>query len=227
MGYGEAASAATSVIGGELQGWASVLAKQNMADQYDAEHRRQLGYQTQALGNLQTTLGQNGSEYANQQIQKGAGERVLGYDKEQAVPLSVKGPMTDSLHRLKDAAYAKLMGGKRAALGGYADWGHQQGINNAENQRKLHQIENFAGGTAGVFPYRMYDAQHSMDTLAMIGAAISSIGGGSQDFSKYTQAPNAGGQNTGFGSPGEFYGPSADASQNFQNGMFTDIPAVA
>src|SRR5206468_2038209 len=69
-------------------------------------------------------------------------------------------------------------GMQRSKVGSVNDWQLDQMINRIRTQQDLDKISNFARGTSQIFPYRMYEAQHSMDELAFWGNLISSIGGG-------------------------------------------------
>lgn len=77
-----------------------------------------------------------------------------------------------------------MVGGQRAALGGYQDWLQGQAINQLHTGQDIGQVGNFAAGTAQVFPYKMYQAQHSQDELAFWGSLIASIGGSAANYAQ-------------------------------------------
>lgn len=164
---------AAGIVGQDIQGWASVLDKWAMQDAYANQIGLQQGYSNQALGNFNTNLPQFGADAARQQIGTGATDRLAQYQKTQQVPLSPTGQKTSGM------VPASLNVTNRAAAnyGGYGNWLFNEGQNQIGQQRLLNQIVSFAKGQANVFPYTMYEAQHSMDALTDFGKAISSLGG--------------------------------------------------
>lgn len=177
--------AITGPVGGELQGWAALLDRLAMRKAFKEEMGRQGEYRKQAGQVFQGGLDQSSAEYAQSQMDKGSQNRQALYQRLAYQPMTTTGVGPTA----RDYAYGQQQGKARANLGGYSDWQQQQGIDTLNRQRALDRIYNFAGGTAQVFPYRMYDAQHKMDTLAQIGQMISSMGGGSSNFSAYATAP--------------------------------------
>lgn len=183
-----------NIAGTELQGWAALLEKWAMQKQFQEEAARQAGYRTQALGAFGQGLPMAGSAMAAPTMADAASAREAGYAKLGAIPLSVSDPKyATSRNPAADQAYAALIGGNRARLGAYGDWQFKQGLSAQETARQLNQISNFAGGTARVFPYLMYKAQHSQDAMAAIGQALSSLGGGGGGGigQMYTQQPQS------------------------------------
>jgi hypothetical protein len=180
MGLGASglASAGANVIGSQLQGWASLLDKWAMADAYSAELARQAGYQKQASQVFNNQLGFAGAPAAQQQLNAAYGSRLGGYNDINQVPLGFDLPYQQSGSTARDTAANQMSASQRANLNKYGDWLFGQKLANMATGRSLDQITNFAGGTASVFPYRMYDAQHSMDYLAEIGASISGASSG-------------------------------------------------
>lgn len=176
-GYGQIAGMAAGFVGGQLQGWAALLDRWAMEDEYRRELQRQGEYRNQAATIFNAQLGQAGSAGAQQQLRQAYASRLGEYNSLDNVPLgfSVKGQRSASPRR--DIAAARMAGGQRAGLMKYGDWLQGQKMLNLTTGRELDQTTNFAGGTAGVYPYRMYQAQHTMDDLAEMGAAISSVGG--------------------------------------------------
>lgn len=194
---------ATNIAGGEIQKWAALMERQAMFEEYQKEQARQGAYAKQAQGDFGQGLQQAGAQVAGQQLGQGASDRMAAYDKIGRVPLAVNQPTRLSSSPSRDQANARLLGQGRANLGSYSDWGLKQAMNNLNTGRKLDQTTNFAGGTASVFPYRQYAAQHSQDTLAMIGQAISSIGGGAANYAQYAQQPSGGQPGGGAGGYGQ------------------------
>jgi hypothetical protein len=196
------AGAAANIIGGELSGWANLLERNAMFDEYKQELARQAEYAKQGAGIVQGATQQAGSVEAGKEMAQGAGERRAAYKDVNATPLSVvPAPSSDGGKApsggdggggsARDQEWAQMRGAARATLGSYGDWQLRQTLNDIQNKESLNQVINFAGGTAGVYPYRAYQAQHSQDDLAMIGAAISSIGGGAANYSQFAQQPQA------------------------------------
>lgn len=199
--------AITNVVGGEISGWAAMLARDAMYKSYLHEQARQKGYADQAGKVMGQAIPQSGPEQAQRDMAQGYGERMGDYKTLESTPLSVGGGGGPTA---RDQAFGDQVAQNRARLGSYGDWGLQKSIRDLQTQQKLNQITNFAGGTASVYPYRQYQAQHSADQLAMIGAAISSIGGGAANYAQYAQGPNVqpGGVGAGGGYGAGIYYPS-------------------
>lgn len=179
-GYGMAAQ----IVGTELQGWAALLDKWAMGDVYNQERATQKGFTDQAGALFNQRLQGAGADAAGQQMKEGAQSRQAAYQSVNATPLSISAAPLNSLQNARNSAYSSLLGQQRAKLGSYGDWLQNQWLANQQTNRGLGQITNFARGQAGnVFPLQMYAAQHSMDDLAAIGQAISSLGGGGTNFS--------------------------------------------
>lgn len=210
------AGAATNIVGGEMQKWAALTERQAMFDEYKKEQARQAGYAQQAQGQFAGGLANAGASAAQTQLGQGAQDRSAAYQKIGQVPLAVSQPSGQSNSPQRDLANAALMGRNRAAMGSYSDWGQKQMLNNLNTSRAEDQTTNFAGGIASVFPYREYQAQHSQDFLAMMGQAISSIGGGAANYAQYAQAPQGGQQSAnGYGAGGYYpYGQQYSGYSN-------------
>jgi len=202
VGYGAAISAGGNIIGGQLQGWASLLDKWSMEDAFNEEIARQARFQKQAAGAVAGQLGGPtgvGSQGAQAQLGQAFQDRTKAYGAVDAVPLSVK----DKGMSPRDAARSALMGRQRANLMKYGDWQFGQKMGNLKTGRQLDQITNFAGGESRVFPYRMYDAQHAWDVLAEIGSSISAASSG------------AAGVKSAFGSGPPGYGGTFSGQQQY------------
>ena len=216
------ASAATSIVGGELSGWANLLDKWAMQDAYNKEMNEQAGYRAQATDVFNKNLPAFGSSAATQQIGQGATNRLAQYKTANRTPLGIQMPNQTGRSAQADLMRADMLAQPRAAYGGYGDWMQNTKNTGIQEGRDLGQISNFAGGNAAVFPYMMYDAQHSWDQLAEMGAAISSIGGGAANYAQFSAPPQQtqqppqmsgwGGQSQGEGIPWTM-GPSAPATQ--------------
>jgi len=226
-GYG----AATSIIGGELQGWAALLDKWKMEQEFDSELKRQNAFKQEALNRFGQRIPTAGSDQAYADLSSGAADRNARYAAVQQVPMGIASKGQPQGNPQRDAATASLLGQQRAALGAYSDWGLKQAIQNIQTQRALNQIEDRAKGQAGVFPYRMYDAQHSHDVMAEVGQAISSLGGGSSDYSKFAGGdPSGGGMGyspAAYSAYGQAYGIDPGQAQvggNYMNNNTGYIP---
>ena len=184
MGIG----AGANVVGGIMQTAAAGMAQKAMYSALARELQRQQGHRNEALGAFQGGTEQRSAETANQQVDAGAQKREAKINQVGGLTFGLGQP---NLMGRDKAAY-KLKGMSRARLGGYSDWALDQMISNLRTQDQLNKISNFAGGDAQVFPYRMYDAQHSGDELAFWGSLISSIGGSSPAWGQmFGQAPGA------------------------------------
>lgn len=167
-------SQGSQMIGGEIQSWAAVLAKQAMIDAYREEQGRQQKFRQQGKETFDTGLQGLGSKAFLENYGTGASGRKGLYSALGAPSSSVKPMPLANLQR--EQAAASLAGTSQANLGGYNDALLSYGLREQELRRALNQLSNFAGGVASVYPYRMYDAQHSQDQLAQIGATIASMG---------------------------------------------------
>lgn len=183
------AGAAAGVVGGFMQSVAATMESRAMFQAFQAELARQHGYNDQAYGAFQQSLPGQGSEAAQTQIGAGQTQRESDYGQLENSSL-LAGGGGQAGGSATDKAALQLSGAARARVGGYGDWKVNQMIDSIRTKDTLDKISNFAGGTASVFPYRMYAAQHSQDELDMWGKAISSIGGGS--FSPSASAPSMG-----------------------------------
>lgn len=199
-------SAGGNVIGGQLQGWASLLDKWAMADAYKEELARQGKYQKQAMDVFGGGLQKAGSAEATKELGDAYGSRLGTYANIDAIPLGFD--LKQQRPGPGGAARQAMSESQRANLMKYGDWQFNQKLNNLNTGRALDQIINFAKGTSGVFPYRMYDAQHAWDVMAEAGAAISSMSGGAAGVkSAFGGGPPTQQYGNGFGSPGTYVYP--------------------
>lgn len=204
---------AANIVGGELQGWAALLDKWGMQDVYNKERGTQQGFANQAQQIVNNRIPGAGSAAAQQQLAQGAQAREAQYKSVNATPLSLSPAPLSSVQNARDSAYAGLLGGLRGKLGSYGDWLQNQWVANQQTNRGLNQVTNFAQGQANnVYPLQMYQAQHSMDDLAAIGQAISSIGGAAGNYAALYNTPN---QSNNVNNPnlnGLFQGQLVDSS---------------
>lgn len=174
------------LAGGVLNSIAATQARGKMYGAFQDELNRQRGYSNQAYGAFLPALDKLSRENADKEVGQGAMERRGMYDSIGSRPMSVSGsgPTT------RDKNLLGMYGGQRASVGGLSDWQLDRAIDDIRLNQQLHQIGNFAQGTASVFPYRMYQAQHSMDEMKFWGDLISSVGGGASMSDVFkTQAP--------------------------------------
>ncbi len=164
-----------SVVGGGLQAIAASQEQQAMMHAFQDEINRQQGFTRQAWGSFRPSLDQMSEETAQKQLSQGAQEREAGYGSINKTPLRLGSSGFDP----RDLLNLQMQGQSRAKVGAYSDWQLNQAIDRIRNRQALDKISSFARGEAGVFPYRMNQAQHSADELDFWGKTISSIGGGS------------------------------------------------
>lgn len=209
MGAGMGIQMGTQIIGGELQGWAALLEQQAMYDALQKQMQAQYGFQQQAYGGLANYLPSLGSESANQKLGQAATTRQGDYAAIGQRPLGVGGQGQGTA---ADQAQLGLAGQNRAALGAYSDYSLGQGIGNNRMQDLLTRISARAKGSSQVFPYQLQDAQHSQDIMAAVGSAISSLGGGSTNYSQLFSKNQNPQQFTGSGPTGGSTDFSAQSS---------------
>lgn len=193
MGTAAGIGAAANVVGGELQGWASVLDQMRMGQAYRSELEKQRQYQQQAMGVFNQQPAKSSPTGLMAGVNQGAANRIAAYNQIGQVPLGLapRGQIGQPAYNPSVAdAYVDMTGKSRAQNLGYGDYQVQQAIDNMAAQRQLSQISNFAGGQAqNVFPLQMYKAQHMYDWMSMLGQAISSIGGTAANYAQYAQQP--------------------------------------
>lgn len=189
---GAAIGAGANLVGGTMQAIAASQAAKAMGKATQRELQRQRGYSNEALSTYDQFLPSQGAESAMESVQKGADTRKA-LDK---FLLSLQmGPNGQGAMQGRDLSQLRLRGNARATLGGYSDWALDRLLKQIRTQNDLNKISNFAAGTASIFPYRMYDAQHSQDELAFWGQLIQSVGGGGGSFGSAFgggQAPQGG-----------------------------------
>lgn len=166
--------AGAQMVGGIMQSIAASQAAKAMQEQYKQELMRQRRYGQQSSAEFIPSLTSHGAETAQTQMAQGQQERMKSYSDMNNGSFAIGTAPIGAA----DKSYLNLTGASRAKLGSYGDWQLEQAINNIRTNEALNRVSNFAGGAAQVFPYRMYDAQHSADELAFWGGLISSIGGG-------------------------------------------------
>lgn len=177
----QAAGAAASVLGGIIKTIAANQAKHAMEKAFKNELNRQGGYRQEAFGHLQGAFPTYGVETARQQMAAGQAHREGLYGDVGNLSFSAEQPSGFGPSE-SDKANLQMAGNARAKLGSYSDWQLDQMINRIRVNDELNRINDFARGTAEVYPYRMYDAQHSADDLAFLGDLISSVGGAAGAF---------------------------------------------
>lgn len=186
-----------TIVGGAMQSIASGLEQQAMQNAFAAEMARQQGYDTQAYGAFQSSLPGQSTEQATKDISQGQQTREQDYGRLQSTPLLASG---GGMPTGTDAAALSLSDISRAKIGGYGDWRMNQIINNIRTRDTLNKISHFAAGTASVFPYQMFAAQHSQDELNQWGQMISALGGGSLNLGSGNYAPPSDNQFAAFNS---------------------------
>ena len=216
-GAGLGIGAGASVVGGVMQAVAASQARKAMEEEQQRELQRQARYRGEAFGGLEQHLPTQGVEQARYEIDRGAQRRQDFYNKVFQSPLALQRAATP-----RTTEGFRLAGQNRANLGGYSDWALEQMIKSIRMQDELNRISNFAAGTAQVFPYRMYDAQHSADELAFWGNLISSVGGTAQGWgSIFGGAPSnaAAMQGAAFSPSYGMEAPAPSFSQDFNTWM--------
>lgn len=207
-GYGAAAQFA----GAMMQAVAANQEQRSMFNEYQDELQRQGVLGAEAMGQ-QWDPGVR--QWGNAQQDLGAAtqrrEGVYNNLNQRSLVANQAGP---------DAKAQAILGqnaGARAKLDSYGDWMNQQGLNMQHTQQGLDKISNFSRGDASVFPYRMWNAQHSQDELSFWGQLIQSAGGGASSFGQQGGPPQqamgggggafSGGPNYQGGSPYGYQGP--------------------
>lgn len=222
-----AVGAGTQIIGGEMQGWAALLAKWKMADALQKAYNVQAQHRGEAMRTVLPAIKGSGREQATKDMTEGAAHRTAGYEAAAGVPSSFdkRGGASET-----DKAQGRMRGQSRAKLGAYNDWSLNQMLRDIKLGNTLNQISSFAGGDASLVPYDMYEAQHKYDWLSQIGQAISSIGGGATDMAKFSQMPQGGAMPGGGGGGGGFdmqsFGPVSQQGFDYSpslNGQASSI----
>lgn len=207
MGIG----AAASVVGGIMQSIAANKAGKNMKRAFARELNRQNGFSNEAMDVFNPAVQNLGAEHARELMQSGQQGRELDYKSINSVPL-----MAGYTAPMKDRMKLALLGKLRSKIGSYGDWQHQQGMDQLHTQQRISRVADTAKGSAALMPYRMHDAQHSMDELAFWGQLVSSIGGSAMNAqSLFSPPPQQQGRTEFYGNPGFSYTAPSGTSLSF------------
>lgn len=201
--YSQIGGSVMKMIGGTIQAVAAYKTQQEMFDEYKKELKRQGALQNEAFGTWQQGM---------QQYERGAVEQRLGEAsqmRQQTYQDMYEKPLVVGDEQNKATGLiAQQSGEGRANIGKYGDWWHGQGIESAYTGMDLAHIANTSRGWAGVFPMRMYQAQHSQDALNFWGEVFNTMG------SMGDNAPDWAGKKE---QPG-FVGNQFQAQQSYYNG---------
>lgn len=168
-GYGAAAQFAGSM----MQAVAANQEQRSMFNTFRDELARQGVYGAEAYAQ-KFEPGVRTWGNANEDIGNAAQKRTDVYNDINNRPLVAGAEHTDK----KASAILKSEAQNKGKVAGVGDWMNQQGYNMQRAQQGIDQVSNFSRGDAAVFPYKMWNAQHSQDELAFWGQLISSAGGG-------------------------------------------------
>jgi len=182
MSAGMAVGAGTNIIGGAIKAAAAAMAQQKAFEEFQAEQARQTGYANEAGGQWRTSLQGATADTARQQMEAGRQQRLMNFANVAQVQLQ---PGGSHAMTMQDNAKLGAMSKSRARLGSYSDWALEQTLRDIKTQQELNRITSFAGGTAGVFPYKEDAALHAYDWLALIGNSIQQVGGAGGDTMDY------------------------------------------
>ena len=188
-----------NLIGNAINMAAAAQTQRAMYGAYRKELAKQGIYQQQATELFDKNVQDTGYPASQTAMAQGATGREAGYGAVQNVPLTMTPTPESEQNLARDAAQYKQSGGTRAALGSYGDWQHGLAQNNFATDQGIRRISNFSGGELNrVYPYEMYNAEHSQDTMRFWGDLFSSgfgtqamqtLGGGkgqSPAFNPYT-----------------------------------------
>lgn len=168
---------ATNAVGNVMDAIAASEENAAMQQAFNTEMQQQGRYGQQAYGTLLSSLPSQGADAANTAINEGAENRTSQYSTLLNTPLFAnQGAGNSSPYAATDRAALDLQGAARAKVGGMSDWQLNNAINNIKTNEAL-RVNFRASGNAQVFPYQMYQAQHSQDELAFWGEVLKSIGG--------------------------------------------------
>ncbi len=182
----------TQFLGSILQMVAARQAEAALGRTFEREQGRQNAHQQEAFGSFNGFLPSQGVEAARDALKAGSSYRMNAL--EQAG--QQKFDHSKSTRTAQDNASYGLKGQARANLGAYSDWQLSSAIKRIREQDKLNRINYEAQQDAGVFPYRMFAAQHSGDDIAAAGSLIAAAGGNAASFSQFGQNPST---NSGLG----------------------------
>lgn len=204
--------AGLGVLGAVMQMVAAKKAEAEMAQTFQKEQDLQNRYQVQAFGNHQQLVPTQGVETARQDLAAGKERRVGEYNRLNENRLG-GGPAN-----ARDQQAFALSGNARANLGSYSDWQLNNAIRRIRSADRLNRIVFNASEDAGVFPYRMFDAQHSADDLAALGQLAASAGGATTAFGSLYGAQPKGGLTDG-ANGAQYGGPGYDFNNGY-SGQF-------
>ena len=182
----------TSIVGGIMQSIAASMENQAMQHAFNQEMRQQLGFSGQEFGQFMGDLPNQGRGAADTAIDQGAQKNQQMYGQVNNMPL-LAGGGDASPYASTDNAALQQAGSARARIGGLSDWQLGRMIDDLKTKDAINRINFRSQGLAQLFPYKMYNAQHSQDELNFWGKTISSIGNGGTGGNLSTdQGPPAG-----------------------------------
>lgn len=185
--YGIALQAAGAII----QAVAAQKASENMEKELRRKRESSAAVAKRAMDSWKELV--SGSGYAQSQLdlERNAAERVAVNDS--MAGMSFQGGETPIGDR-RDAQVARQRGTMVARVNAYDDTMLDKAIRELRAQEKLTKIENFETGSLQVYPYQIYDAQHSADKMAKAGKMVSSAG---KMMSSYSSMGGLGGSSMG------------------------------
>lgn len=181
--------AAANVVGGAMQAIAASMENAAMQQAFNQEMRQQLGLSSQAYGQWMAGLPGQSEASAENSINAGAKKAQTLYGGINSTPLLANGGDT-SPYASTDRAAIQQSGVASSKLSGLSDWGINKMINDIKTNDAINRINFRSQGLASLFPYKMYNAQHSQDELNFWGKAISSIGGGGAPLNTDSPPPS-------------------------------------
>lgn len=181
---------ATSMVGGIMQSIAASMENSAMQHAFNQEMRQQLGFSGQEFGQWVGDLPSQGSEAAGRAIDSGAQKAQGMYGQVNNMPLLAGGGGgSASPYASTDNAALQQAGSARARIGGLSDWQLGRAIDDLKTKDAINRINFRSQGQAQLFPYKMYNAQHSQDELDFWGKTISSIGNSGAGAALSTNSP--------------------------------------
>ncbi len=183
------AALALSAAGTGVSMAASKQEQDKMNERATQEMQRQKGFQKQATGEFEKSLGQSGVERAKADTSKGSQILQDQYAKTASLPTGAESASaslpTSQVSEERAGAQNQAARVSQANLGGISEWDINQWIKNLRAQQQLGHIANFARGSANVMPWEIQAAsnsragEHALGTgLGLAGSLLGLYGAG-------------------------------------------------
>lgn len=210
---------ATSAVGGIMQSIAASMENKAMQQAFNEEIAQQLGLSEQGYGQWMAGLPGQGRAAADSAMDTGAANARMTYKGINDRPLLANSGDA-SMYASTDRAAIDQAGAASSRFSGMSDWQINKMINDIKTNDAINRINFRSQGLASLFPYKMYNAQHSQDELDFWGKTISSIGNSGAGAALSTSSPPTQSQMQGASNPMLLDGGTGVQSPTFNPSLY-------